>query len=63
MSFERLLMPIGEVMFAQRSIRTFRPDAIPPEDLHRLVEAALKAPNGGNQIIYLDRWGSGAPWR
>jgi len=64
MSSDRLLMPIGEVIFTQRSIRKFRPDAIPPEDLYLLLEAAVMAPNGGNhQIIYLDRGGSVASWQ
>jgi len=51
MSSERLLMPIGEAMFTQRSVRKFRPDPIPPEDLRLLFEAAVKAPNGGNHQI------------
>ncbi len=51
MSSERLLMPIGEAMFTQRSVRKFRPDPIPAADLRLLVEAAVKAPNGGNHQI------------
>lgn len=51
MDYERLSMPIGEAMFTQRSIRRFKPDPIPVEDLHLLVEAAVKAPNGGNHQI------------
>ena len=51
MSSERLRMPIGEAMFTQRSVRKFRPDPIPPENLRLLVEAAVKAPNGGNHQI------------
>jgi nitroreductase len=51
MSFERLSTPIGEVMWSQRSVRKFRPDPIPPEDLRLIVEAAVKAPNGGNHQI------------
>ena len=51
MSFERLLMPIGEAMFTQRSVRKFRPDPIPAADLRLIVEAAVKAPNGGNHQI------------
>jgi nitroreductase len=47
----RLSMPIGEAMFTQRAIRRFRPDPIPMEDLHLLLEAAVKAPNGGNQQV------------
>jgi nitroreductase len=45
----RLDMPIGEAMFSQRSIRRFRPDPIPMDDLELLLEAAAKAPNGGNR--------------
>src|ERR671938_2046816 len=44
----RLRMPIGEAMFSQRSIRKFRPDPIPLEDLRLIIEAAVKAPNGQN---------------
>ncbi len=47
--YGRLSMPIGEAMFTQRSIRRFRPDPIPMEDIRLIVEAAVKAPNGGNQ--------------
>ena len=45
----RLSMSLGEAMFTQRAIRRFRPDPIPTEDLHLILEAAAKAPNGGNQ--------------
>ncbi len=45
----RLSMPIGEAMFTQRSIRRFRPDPIPIEDIRLILEAAVKAPNGGNR--------------
>jgi nitroreductase len=51
MDHSRLSMPLGEAMFTQRSIRRFKPDPIPVEDLHLIVEAAVKAPNGGNQQI------------
>ena len=51
MSFERLKMPMGEAMFTQRSVRKFRPDPIPAADLRLIVEAAVKAPNGGNHQI------------
>jgi nitroreductase len=42
-------MPIGEAMFSQRSIRRFRPDPIPMEDLQLILDAAVKAPSGGNR--------------
>jgi nitroreductase len=41
-------MPLGEARFTQRSIRRFRPDPIPIDDIRLLLEAAVKAPNGGN---------------
>ena len=44
-------MPLGEAIFTQRSIRKFRPDPIPIEDVRLLVEAAVKAPNGANQQV------------
>ena len=50
---ERLSMPLGEVIFSQRAIRRVRPDPIPEEDLQHILEAAVHAPNGGNQ----------QPWR
>jgi nitroreductase len=49
MDYSRLSMPIGEAMFTQRSIRRFRRDPIPADDLRLIVEAAYRAPNGGNR--------------
>lgn len=40
---------MGEAMFSQRSIRRFRPDPISAEDLELILEAAVKAPSGGNR--------------
>ncbi|HEY1282511.1 MAG TPA: nitroreductase family protein [Acidimicrobiales bacterium] len=51
MDHSRLSMPLGEAMFTQRSIRRFKPEPIPIDDLRLIVEAAVKAPNGGNQQI------------
>ena len=48
MDHSRLSMPLGEAIFTQRSIRRVRPDPIPIDDIHLIVEAAVKAPNGGN---------------
>jgi nitroreductase len=42
-------MPIGEAIFTQRSIRRFRPDPISIDDLNLILDAAVKAPNGGNR--------------
>jgi nitroreductase len=44
-------MPLGEAMFTQRSIRRFRPDRVPIADLELIMEAAVKAPNGGNRQL------------
>jgi nitroreductase len=51
MSSDRLTTPIGEVIFTQRSVRKFRPDPIPVEDIRLVLEAAVKAPNGANKQI------------
>src|SRR5439155_23874411 len=51
MDHSRLSMPLGEAVFTQRSIRRFKPDPIPMEDIHLIVEAAVRAPNGGNQQV------------
>jgi nitroreductase len=48
MDHTRLSMPLGEAIFTQRSIRRFRPEPIPIEDIRLVVEAAARAPNGGN---------------
>jgi len=50
-AMQKLTMPVGEVMFTQRSIRRMKPDPIPVEHLHLILEAAQKAPNGGNRQI------------
>jgi len=51
MDFSRLSMPLGEAIFTQRAIRRFKPDPIAVEDVHLILEAAVKAPNGGNQQV------------
>jgi len=43
-----LTMPLGEAIFTQRAIRRFRPDPIPEADLTLMLQAAIRAPNGGN---------------
>lgn len=48
MDHSRLSMPLGDAIFSQRSIRRFKPDPIPIDDIHLMIEAAVKAPNGGN---------------
>jgi nitroreductase len=49
--YSRLSMPLGEAIFTQRSIRKFRPDPISIADLRLIMEAAMRAPNGGNHQI------------
>ena len=44
----RLTMTLGETMFTQRAVRRFRPEPIPDADLQTILEAAIRAPNGGN---------------
>jgi nitroreductase len=46
---KKLDRPIGEVLFGQRSIRQFKPDPVPMELVHLMLDAAVKAPNGGNR--------------
>jgi nitroreductase len=47
----KLSMPVGEAMFTQRAIRRFKPDPIPMDDLRLIIEAGVRAPNGGNRQI------------
>jgi nitroreductase len=51
MNLDRLTMPLGQALWTQRSVRKFRPDPIPMEDIRLLMEAAVRAPNGGNRQI------------
>ena len=45
---DRLTMSFGEAMFTQRAIRRLKPDPIPEEVMRDIMEAAIRAPNGGN---------------
>ena len=50
MDYSRLnRVPLGEALFTQRSVRRLKPDPLPMEDLHLIMEAAVRAPNGGNR--------------
>ena len=51
MDYSRLSMPLGEAIFTQRSIRRFKPDPIPLDDLRLISKPPSKAPNGGNQQV------------
>ena len=44
----RLSISLGEAIFTQRAIRRFRQDPISDADLNDILEAATRAPNGGN---------------
>ncbi len=37
-----------EAIYSQRAIRSFKPDPVPDELIEKVVEAATKAPSGGN---------------
>jgi len=45
---DRLTIPLGEAIFSLRAIRRLKPDPIPDADLRDILEAAIRAPNGGN---------------
>ncbi len=47
-SADRLTMPLGEAIFSLRAIRRLKPDPIPDADLRDILEATIRAPNGGN---------------
>jgi nitroreductase len=38
-----------QTMWKRRSVRRYRPDPIPEEDLHLILEAARRAPTGSNR--------------
>ncbi len=38
-----------EAIYSQRAIRRLKPDPVPDELIRKLVEAAIKAPSGGNR--------------
>ena len=44
-----LNMNIGQAMFSQRAIRSLKPDPISDANLKIILDAASKAPNGGNR--------------
>ena len=38
-----------EALYTQRAIRYFKPDPVPDDMIEKLLEAATKAPSGGNR--------------
>ena len=51
MDHDRRSMPLGDAIFTQRSIRRFQSTSIALDDVHLLVEAAVRAPNGANRHV------------
>ena len=41
-------MDLFEAIDSQRTLRYIKPDPVPPEYLKRVLDAAVKAPSGGN---------------
>jgi F420 biosynthesis protein FbiB-like protein len=41
-------MEFFEVLHTQRSIRKFKPDPVPDEAIWKMIDAAIRAPSGGN---------------
>ena len=54
MDGDRLTMSLGEAIFTQRSTRKLKPEPIPEADIRLILEAAVKAPNGGNHQTALE---------
>lgn len=44
-----LSMPLNEAIYSLRAIRRLKPDPIPDEHIKAILEATIRAPNGGNQ--------------
>ncbi len=44
----RLSLTLGSTIFSQRAIRRLKPDPIPDSDIRDILEAAIRAPSGGN---------------
>ncbi len=41
-------MGLFEAMLSQRQITRFKPDPVPKEAIEKIIDAATKAPSGGN---------------
>jgi nitroreductase len=46
---KKLSMPLGDAIFTQRSVRKLKSDPVPMDLIRLILEAAVKAPNGGNR--------------
>ena len=52
-------MDLFDAMATQRAVRRFKPDPVPPEAISRVLDAATRAPSGGNSqpwsfVVLLD---------
>ena len=43
---------IIQSLYDRKSVRAYAPDAIPPEAVDAILEAAVQAPTAGNQQLY-----------
>ena len=48
----RLSLQLGRAIFSQRAIRRLKPDPIPDCDIRDILEAAIRAPSGGNSQLW-----------
>lgn len=55
-------MTVAEALYARRSVRAFRPDPVDPAVLRAALEAAQRAPSGGNVQPWRAIILTGAPW-
>ncbi len=55
-------MTVTDAMARRRSIRAFRPDAVDPAVLRRVLATAQRAPSGGNLQPWQAVAVTGAPW-
>ena len=44
-------MDIYEALYTTRAMRRVKPDAIPQEVQNRIMDAAIRAPSGGNELL------------
>src|SRR5688572_13532924 len=42
-------MDLFDAMYTNRAIRQFRPDPVPDDLIQRVLDAAIRAPSGGNR--------------
>ena len=64
---DRLTISRGEAIFSLRAIWRLKPDPIPDVDLRDILEAAMRAPNGGDTqpwhfVVVKDACLTGAAW-